>query len=73
MKKINHFKPNVKPTNEMAKRQWKWNYLRKMKRLYWNKKISRESFVEAAIGINLFTRIGINLFKRGGSKNATRV
>lgn len=62
MKKINHFKPNVIPDHEMAERQWKWNYLRRMKKLL---KGNRKSFVEAGWGINLFTR--------GGNKNATRV
>lgn len=55
MKRINHFKPNVKPDHTYAERQWKWNWLRKMKKIMIaeEKPIDRKDFVQAASAIGL--------------------
>lgn len=58
MKRVNHFKPNIKPTSEHAQRQWKWNWLRKIKRkmILEGKPINREDFINAGSGIGLFPK-----------------
>lgn len=60
MKHINYFSPNVKPTSEYAQRQWKWNFLRKLGKKFIAKgadvKKTRQDFVTAAIGMNMFEK-----------------
>lgn len=71
MKHINYFKHNVKPTSEHAERQWKWNYLRKLKKrlIAEGRSASRDDFVAAGSGIGLWPKSHPYKSKRGKAKS----